>query len=278
MTKKLAVAVIHGMGSQGVKRPSNSDEISFSKELYNRVRRKIKPPEFDENIAWREIFWADILQSRQQEYYDNIKRQVRSHKMRNFVLANLGDAAGYRKTTDANDQIYVRVHDRVNQVISELEDDVQDDSMLVVIAHSLGGHVMSNYIYDMSKNSDAGLTDFRKMKSLAVFVTFGCNIPVFTFAYPQNQVFPITFPGTNVPADKRLSPWWSNYYDKDDVLGYPLARLSDGYAALHDRNELCDYPINSGGMFASWNPMSHNGYWKDSDFVEPVARLLKQLY
>lgn len=34
MSKTVAIAVIHGMGSQGAKRPGSTDEITFSKDLH----------------------------------------------------------------------------------------------------------------------------------------------------------------------------------------------------------------------------------------------------
>lgn len=110
---------------------------------------------------------------------------------------------------------------------------------------------------------------------MAGFVTFGCNIPIFTFAYPADKVFPVAFPGTDLPASKRLKTWWYNFYDRDDVLGYPLAQTSPAYQALSDAKGLRDVSINAGSPFTSWNPLSHNAYWKDDDFYEPVSRLIK---
>jgi hypothetical protein len=40
---------------------------------------------------------------------------------------------------------------------------------------------------------------------------------------------------------------------------------------------LKDISINAGSFFSSWNPLSHNAYWKDPDFYRPVARLLNGL-
>jgi len=33
--------------------------------------------------------------------------------------------------------------------------------------------------------------------------------------------------------------------------------------------------MNSGGFFTSWTPFSHASYWKDKDFLTPVADTIK---
>lgn len=281
--KKLAVAVIHGIGGQRKKPKSKPDTLHFSKPLRDRIAREMKNArtsiDFDTNIAWREVFWSDVIEKRQQTYLGKIKRKTRSDAMRSFVLSNLSDASAYRKTTsDSNDTTYEKIHARVTRTIKTLERDVEPGAPLVVLAHSLGGHIMSNYIYDACKNCDKidaemGIkTDFQKMKTMGGFVTFGCNIPLFTFAYPAEKVFPISFPGTSLPKEKQLTPWWLNYYDKDDILGYPLKEIGPNYNKLSKQLE--ERPINAGNAFTSWNPLSHNGYWKDDDIYRPVARFL----
>lgn len=276
MAKKLAVAVIHGIGSQGETKPPKTDQLVFSRELRDRTARELGQSQFDANVAWREIFWSDILQERQNAYLAGIKRRTRGDKMRSFILCNLADASAYRKTGDPNDTTYEDIHARVKETIKDLEGDVEPHSPLIVLAHSLGGHIMSNYIYDAVKTPALTPTRFQQLKTMGGFVTFGCNIPLFTFAYRPNKVFPIKFPGTDLPADKRFLPWWLNFYDKDDVLGYPLKDIGPNYARLIDRNELRETAINAGGALSFWNPLSHNGYWRDDDFYRPLTRFLKK--
>ncbi len=284
MVKKVAVAVIHGMGSQGNKEPDATDDLKFSDGLRKKVRGRMGAARFDADIAWREIFWADILQKRQEKYLRNNKGRIHMGTGRSFVMHKLADAAGYRKTPDDdNDNTYTLVHERVTTTINDLESDVEEGAPLVVLAHSLGGHIMSNYIYDTIKPDLDGNprtefpTKFRNLETLAAFVTFGCNIPIFTFAYEEDDIWPIWYPGISIPEADRLKTWWWNYYDKDDVLGYPLSKLSPHYIALSQQGGLKDKPINSGHIFQSWNPWSHNGYWKDVDFFEPVAKLLQKV-
>ena len=142
---------------------------------------------------------------------------------------------------------------------------------LIVMAHSLGGHIMSNFIWDRQKSPPAGLSDFEKMKTLAGMVTFGCNIPLYTFAY--KKVVPIKFPAPGLKKPIRDKAKWLNFFDPDDILGWPLKPLSTGYREVVTK----DVPINVGGWLASWNPASHSGYWTDNDFTKPVSRFIASL-
>ena len=67
---------------------------------------------------------------------------------------------------------------------------------------------------------------------------------------------------------------WVNYYDEDDVAGYPLKTLNAHYEQVVTR----DAPVNVGGLLQNWNPLSHFGYWTDGDVIEPIARKLTEVW
>ncbi|MCH7957406.1 MAG: hypothetical protein IIB63_07635, partial [Proteobacteria bacterium] len=105
---------------------------------------------------------------------------------------------------------------------------------------------------------------------LAGMITFGCNIPLFTFAY--TKVVPIQFPAPDLPdpGDVRDKAKWLNYFDPDDVLGYPLKSINAAYDAVVDE----DIAINVGGLLSNWNFLSHTKYWTDNDFTKPAAEFI----
>lgn len=276
MTKSLAIAVIHGMGSHGAKRPKDSACPSFSRDLHKRIRKEIGKDIFDTQIAWREVFWSDILQTRQDAFLQRIKRRTNYDILRSFVVHNLGDAAGYQYAGPGAGTTYMKIHARISQTITALKNDTQKEAPLLVLAHSLGGHIMSNYIYDMTKAPIKPTQNFQQLRTMAGFITFGCNIPLYTFTHDEKKIIPIKFPGTSLPPARRHSPWWLNYYDRDDVLGFPLAKISPQYQVLADKGGLKEVAINAGTLLESWNPTSHNGYWRDDDFYKPVARFMKK--
>jgi hypothetical protein len=263
MTKELAIVVVHGMGAQ---------EVGFAgpmiAEINDRVAAAGKDPEV---IAWQSIYWQDILHARQERYLKEAKRknELDAIRLRRFVVNALGDAGAYQDVTSGH-HTYQRIHQRVAEGVRELgQREIQPDSTpLIVLAHSLGGHIMSNYVWDQQKHPGAGLSPFEQMKTLSGMITFGCNIPLFTFAFDEVQ--PIEFPPPSLPPHLHQKAKWLNFFDPDDVLGYPLKCINEAYAKVVSK----DIAVNVGGILTSWNPGSHSGYWTDDDFTRLVTRYL----
>ncbi|KPQ13658.1 MAG: hypothetical protein HLUCCO18_17235 [Rhodobacteraceae bacterium HLUCCO18] len=293
--KRIAVAVIHGMGSQG-DAPQNIDSISFSAGLYNALRGYLRPGEWNDRVVYREIFWADVLQTRQEAYLAKITADgARWRGVRDFVMHRLTDAAAYTRTgvsaRDPDDQslsekerraaeedIYRQIHARVAATIRRLQEIAGADAPLLIFAHSLGGHIISNYAYDLQRKTEVVEVsgDFQRLKTMAGLLTFGCNIPVFTFAYPPGKVRPIDYPGTAIPKERRLAPWWLNLNDRNDVLGMPLGPAGDAYAEMVANGEIADRWISVGSIVTGWNPASHNAYWTDRDFCKQAGGMIRQ--
>lgn len=57
------------------------------------------------------------------------------------------------------------------------------------------------------------------------------------------------------------------------MLGFPLKPLSPPFRNTLDE----DRAINAGGFFTAWTPLSHTGYWTDSDVINPIAKRLVQI-
>jgi hypothetical protein len=255
MATDLGVLIIHGIGSQD---PHFSDEMIL--ELQDRV-------DGSDRIAWQPVFWADVLKKAQESYLRraNSKNTLDYMGIRRFVVGALGDASAYRRVNNELNSTYGRIHTIIRDDVANLQGQLGNAKPLVILAHSLGGQIMSNYIWDIQHGTEIvtpGNNSFEKIRTLKGLITFGCNIPLFTFAL--DKVVPI-----ELPAGAK----WVNYYDPDDVLGYLLKPLSIEYRATVSR----DISINVGGLFSGWNPLSHNGYWTDNDFTKPVAKFLSGL-
>lgn len=269
MATKLAVLVIHGMGTQT---PGFADSLVV--ELNSRLEDHGKD---SAEIAFATVFWADITQPAQEAYLGRARKDhdLDFMSVRRFVVGALGDAAAYQRIDDSNNSVYTAIHERVQTVIHHLfVSQLGETSVpLVVMAHSLGGHIMSNYIWDIQNGNvpRQGLSGFEKFWSHAGMITFGCNIPLFTFAY--KKIEPIEFPSPRLPSNVKSLARWYNFYDPDDVLGYPLKPVSPSYARIVD----ADTAINVGGLLSSWNPASHTQYWTDDSFTKPVATFLATL-
>jgi hypothetical protein len=265
--RRLNILVIHGMGSQ---------EKYYSHPMRDEINGRLGP-QLAGHVSWGEVYWADVLKARQAEYLDEAKQKndLDFISMRRFMVNSVSDASAYRKTADRKDTVYGDIHAKVDAVMDKLDDPTDPQRPLVVLAHSLGGHIMSNYIWDLQKPgaAPAGAGDFRRMTTLAGMVTFGCNIPFYTFAFKKSEIKPISFPGSKLPQALKEEARWFNFFDPDDILGYPLRPINFAYRKLVDE----DIAINVGGLNSRWNPLSHTKYWTDNDFTRPVAAFLKKL-
>lgn len=268
--KKMGVLIVHGIGSQ-----KKTFADSFIKELQKWIKKKRGCDPKD--ITFRPVHWSPVLDGKEKALWKNLKKgnELDWVKMRKFLIYSFGDAIAYnqrpRKETEPN-KIYLGIHEKLHEQLVKLkeEDFNNQDKPVVLIGHSLGSHIISNYIWDRQHGYDPELfgdTPFEKLDTLTGIITFGSNIPLFTLALQEVEPIKITPPLLNENLEKVK---WLNYYDSDDILGFPLKNLSDSYEeAVHK-----DIQINVGNVFVSWSPASHTKYWKDDSFTKPVAKFL----
>ncbi len=102
-------------------------------------------------------------------------------------------------------------------------------------------------LWDEQANHGLGTNPFERTETVAGMVTFGSNIPLFSLALPEVRC--IEFPPASLAENLKANAKWLNFFDADDVLGYPLKPLSPSYEATVDE----DIEINAGGLFTSWN-------------------------
>ena len=273
MTKELACLVIHGIGRQ---------EPDFANDLITGVSRQLQTFGRDpEAVAWQSVYWDDILRSAQDAYLQAAyaEADLNAHGLRTLLLNALGDAASYRQLPSGRSRggeetlTYWRIHERVKDALGTLyHGPLQDRPVpLVALAHSFGGHILSNYIWDRQQRPDKRLSSFERMNWLSGFITFGCNIPLFTFAC--TEVVPIRFPPPRLPARLKPKALWLNFFDPDDVLAWPLRPINGAYADVVDSDER----IHVGGPVTGWTPASHFAYWSDKRFAKLIAKFLDSL-
>ena len=133
--------------------------------------------------------------------------------------------------------------------------------------------MMSHYIKE-KQGLDSNLSNFETMKTLAGFITFGNPMGLYALDSAKSELgLPCNIVGSALNSDMKKRARWYNFYDKDDIVAYPLKGLSPEF------NEFVhgDFEINVGSAATSWNPACHTGYWEDKDFYRPVADFIGEL-
>ncbi|MEX6503791.1 hypothetical protein [Pseudomonas zhanjiangensis] len=267
---KLAVAIIHGIGTQPDIRDDEGQHV-FAQGLIAALRRRLGVNADD--VAFQSLYWANVLDKRQMDYLKRLDDQpVGWRWMRRLVTLFLGDASGYRKVSQAYDTTYEEVHQCLRNGFNALRAKVDADTPLVVLAHSLGGHIFSNFVWDQQRinlTASCPRDPFLALETLTGLVTFGCNIPLFTFAC--DPVVPIRFPGHCLDERIRAQARWLNLYAPADLLGYPLRPLPS-YAEVVAE----DRALPVGPWYIRHTPLSHLAYWDDRRFQDYVAHHLRQ--
>lgn len=270
MNKKIGLITIHGMGE--------TDRAYYS-GLESSIEDRLGNKVWDE-VHLEPIYYQNFMQDNEYQVWRNMQSERLSwKKLRQFMLFGFADAATLEHKPDKPGSVY---HETQLEIVKALKKTRialgNQDRDIIIVAQSLGCQVMNNYIWDFQNPAGAGIwkpdnldfpdftpdeKDFLYLKTLRYLLTTGCNIPLFVAGF--NPIIAIEQPNEKFQ--------WHNYYDKDDVLGWPLKPLSDSYNNVVNQ----DIEINSGGLLERWNPASHTGYWTDRDFIEPLCDIIKSL-
>jgi len=286
MAKKLAIVVTHGIGTA----PKD-----FDKALKGELRQRVGSSLW-RDIHWIPVHWSPVLTPRQDKLSARMKKRSRWNWVRGFVIDNLSDASAYqykgRTTARHKVSAYYEINDRFYQALKKARTagKVDDNTHVICIAQSMGCHVLSNYIWDMSTEprrvTDETVNPFVRMDRLSGFFMTGCNIPLLLMAFAETHQVPIKVPGAGVTF-AAPEAMWETYFDKDDLLGYPLRPT---YATYYAGNvpgfpfdaakevKINDNTISSGGLISGMTPYSHTQYWEDSEFLDPLEAGIRKIH
>lgn len=269
MTRKIAVIVIHGIGKQT---PEFADKLTVA--LCDRCREVA-----GDDIIVRAANWAQATQDAEDELWQRVvaDHHLHYHGIRSFLVDFVSDALAYQPSP-SDRHTYDAIHISIAQTLRRLAQDAGEDAPLFVIAHSLGTIIASNYLYDLQNDDRKGIISdvvraemhdnpLERGETFASLYTLGSPIALWSLRY-RDFGQPIAVPSRKLGEHHpTLSGKWINFYDRDDVVGYPLQTLNDRYGQVVTE----DRQVNIGGLFDSWNPLSHLSYWTDKDIVQPIA-------
>jgi len=274
----IAVAIIHGIGMQG---PNFAD--GMMKMLYKRFAKElgISGAESKLRLCIEPIYWAPVLQRPEDTLSRNVetKHTLRWMGFRRFMISFVADAVAYQPLPREQD-VYDDVHKMLARKFKALSERAGSQAPLACIGYSLGTVILSNYLYDLQQQKvrpavapSIGTTPLEQGKTLTAFYTMGSPIALWSLRY-RDFGMPIDVPSGELHSYyPELRGEWLNFFDADDVIGYPLGILN-----AHYRQRVIDIPVNVGGIFTSWNPLSHLYYWTDGAVVGQIAQSLARIW
>lgn len=288
MAQNIAVAVIHGVGRQG------SD---FAEGLIDKVKDRFAElisglgHNPDEMLVMEPVLWSPVLENEENELWRRLKREANLgySDLRQFIISFAADAIAYQPiaTGPKARTVYDAIHAKMAESMKRLAEKAGQKAPLCIVAHSLGTVIVCNYLYDLQKTEKSFMTGslrsltaatpLERGETLASFYTFGSPIAIWSLRY-ENFGTPIAVPseklGTHWPSIPATECQWINFYNRNDILAYPLKTLNDAYGKVVTEDRL----VSVGGWLRSWNPFSHTEYWTDNDVTNPIAEGLARLW
>jgi hypothetical protein len=275
--KKIAVAVVHGMGNQ---------DADFIKRIEADLRARTHDVCGDD-VVIRPVYWAEVMRKTRNTLWQRTQEggELDYDSIRTAMIHFLGDALAYQPAPKDR-SIYDDMHTVYTQALHHLAQEAGETAPLVIIAHSFGTIITSNFLYDLqhpaiiSEQVRDQMHDspLEKGETLVKLFTLGSPLALWSLRYSDFGVpidVPVSALDTHHPTLREaIDCGWVNYYDKDDVIAFPIKTLNEAY----EQAVSADYEVNVGNFMASWNPLSHLYYWTDDDVMTPIATYLCDLW
>jgi hypothetical protein len=258
---KIGVLTLHGVGSQ---REGSDFDASLRRSLQVKSGQKV-------TIVMKSVYYHGGSLERQDKLwheYDRLedadRRSLDQKIIRRVMLRTLADALAYSNNPRDACSFYRRAHEKVREAVDQLETELAGTAPVAVVAHSLGCKVIFDYLCDAQTGQGIwegkkGPSEFQQLATLRLLITTGCSLPFFQSATPEAQ-------------HRFFRPHqdfkWINFYDRDDLLGWPLRPLGGRFEEL-----VQDEERNRVGSILT----SHIMYWRHEELNEEIAEKILEL-
>jgi hypothetical protein len=267
--KELIVLAVHGMGQR---KPNFADGLEnnltdyLGEEVMNKV--SLQRVKYYSDLQTPQDQLISDVWDKYHNQFSTISNFGRRFFMNSFADATSLEVAGRRQTNG-----YMNIVKTIQAAMFKGMDDCgfNINVPVVIICHSLGAQVISNYFWDALNRSNAKVWDknhndflpnigddkiaYLKGSRVKLLFTTGCNVPLFLGGLSQRQCFDKPNPQFS----------WLNYFDADDWLGWPLNDLGPSYQFVVDK---C---VQVGGIISGNTPWSHTQYWTDDKVYQPFG-------
>jgi len=204
--------------------------------------------------------------------------------LRWLIVHYLGDAVAYHSGSDTTGS-YAEVQAILARSLHTLAEKAGGEAPLVVLGHSLGSVVSSDFLYDLQNAGEGtpltpqaravlGDTPLERGETFGWYYTLGSPLALWAQRHPDFGV-PLTVPHRRFREHHPdQSGEWINVYDPDDVISSQLRPLSDAWAAAVTE----DRRVSVGPWPLGLTPLAHPFYWNDRRVLVPIASALAQAW
>ena len=260
MTKSIGILYVHGIH---VRKPGFSEKLH--KRVMSYLRNECAGVPYP--VVSQEVYWADVFRPLAGQLdTDGDAMATGWQWLRDQVLTTVAQAAGYED--DQGLGMHEVIHGRVAESLRILEAATDPLTPVIIVAHSLGSIIMSDYIWN-KQNPDGKPRVVRggvmeRLVNLRGLVTMGSPLSLYASRWPAFGA-PI-----NMAGEPHRAPW-VNLMAKRDVLAWPLKTLNDRY----HQEVTEDVVLNTTWNWRTWSPLAHISYWTSDRAAATIGDMVK---
>lgn len=268
----LTVFVVHGLGEPDA-------------EYYHPLRQNVEKhsPHLASSVEWYSVNWYHLVAARETKVWKNLNDhyQLNQTRLRRYAMSVLATAVSYNSAVRDEESLYQQIQHYIREQLQRLYQGDEGQG-LFLIGHSFGVQVICDYLLDCQnfRMEPRPASAFERMETALGLISLGSAQPMFELSEPDPQAPQFPNPRARELFAQHVS-WekfckqvrWENFYEKDDVLGFPLKILSESY----DKSVRADHSVQAGSLLSRWNPLSHYAYWSSDEVAKKTAEQLSQV-
>ena len=131
----LALISIHGMGET---------QPDYAEKLFARLNSSLA--ENSSQLYCTAVYYQDLLQYNEQRVWQAVGHRLRWSKLRRFMLFGFADAAALEHRKEHPHSLYHYSQLKIARALYLAKQQLSETGKLVLLAHSLGCHVLSCYL------------------------------------------------------------------------------------------------------------------------------------
>jgi hypothetical protein len=294
MMKKHLLIFVHGMGS-GYPQEGYEQLWEAVSQAYCRLKN-IDRNNFSQFFEPLYVNWGNVTYEAKKTVFKSafphleIKdfsawdlTDIRNFRaLRHFVSFFLGDVTAYVSCNDNN----------IRRTIWQQIQPFIIDRHYSLIAYSLGSVIAFDYLFNLFIEQTIFLPEYtenhQKLSSkieedISKYQDnfrhlFTCGSPIGLFMLRKGEIWKdgknfsdIINPVKSEP-EKEINRNWLNFYDRQDILAYPLKNLFDRNPNNYEA-AIEDILIDTGDFIID----SHTQYWHDRKMAQEIAKVLSQI-